>query len=228
ATEAPAVDPAAGGAEAAEGTPATAEPAEPAPSGDIVTLNNGHQYRGLQVLRSTASEVLLEVTETVTIKVPRRQIKSIEYDDVDPVKEREKAKAAKAAAETAGLTLLAGQKIPPELQKVLGTDISSILVSTDPRDLNDVIGDLNTQLGQVMEVDAPVMNLPSDQRQWTITPRPGMTLGMLLQDEFVKSFPNLAMVIRGGKLLLTDKESALKILETEGTGAPAAPEAPAP
>ncbi|MDZ4859792.1 MAG: hypothetical protein SGI88_12495 [Candidatus Hydrogenedentes bacterium] len=203
--------------EAAEATAAPAEiSVEEEPQGDVITLNNGHEYRGLQVIRSTASEIILEVTEEVSIKVPRRQIRSVQYDNINPIEERAKAKLAQETAAAAGITLLSGQKVSTELQKVLNTDISAPPIVADKRDLVDIIGDVNKRVNNVIVVDKPVLDLPIENRQWTLTARPGMTLAMLLQEEFVKAFPDLAMLIRDEKLLLTSKTVALEILGTEG------------
>jgi hypothetical protein len=212
---------------------ATPPPAEPekvdlGPPGDLVTLKSGHVYRGLQVVKSNAAEVLLEVTPEVTISVPRRQIVTIEYDDIDPIMEREKRKAAEKAAAEVTTALFPAQKVPQALLNKLGADISTPQIVFDKRDLVEAVAELNKlpQVSGIIEIDKPISSLPQDKRQWTYSSRPGVTLALAL-DAMKKSFPNIATVIRNDKLVITDVETAQKLI-TSPEPAPPAAAPPAP
>lgn len=221
-------------AESAPSVPATPKESDLGPPGDLVTLKGGRVYRGFQVVKSSSAEVVLEVTPEVTISIPRRQILSIEYDNIDPVVEREKRKAAQAAASAATMALLSGQKVPPDIQAKLNADISDPPIHYDKRDISDAIGDLNMHAGVagVLEVDKPVLDMPADQRQWTFASTPGTTLAVALE-ALKNSFPKIATVIRNGKIVITDEETARQILATQesappepGAAQPGAPAAP--
>lgn len=211
--------------------PAPDEKTPEGPPGDVVTLKNGRQYRGFQVLRATAAEVELEVTETVTIKIPRRQIVSIAYDEIDPVAEREKKKSQDAAG-GATAALLSGQRVSPELQKKLEKNISEPPLTVDKRDLVDVVNDLNPRTDNALEVAQPVKDLPAEKRVWSFSTKPGMTLDALLKEEFAKSFPHLATLYQNDKVVITTRDAALFILTAENNknaaAPPPAPEAAAP
>jgi hypothetical protein len=191
----------------------------------LITFKNGRVYRGFQVVRSSSSEIELEVTPEVTIRVPRRQIVSIAFDDIDPVVEREQRKAAEAAASEATMRLLSGQKVPPALQAKLSADISNPPMNYDKRDIVDAVGELNKlpAIAGLLELDKPVLNMPTEQRQWTFASAPGTTLAAALE-ALKKSIPGIATVIRDDKLLITDEKTARDIVTTQE--APAAPPAP--
>ena len=224
ATEPPAVDAAA---------PAAAAPpseVDLGPPGDLVTLKGGRVYRGFQVVKTSSSEIELEVTSEVTIKIPRRQIVSIEYDDIDPVLEREKRKAAESAAEAASSALVSGQKVPPAIQAKLRADISIPPIKFEKRDLVEAIGELNVHsaVSGLLELDKPVLKMPEAERQWTFASTPGISLAAALE-AMKESFPGLATIIRNDKLLITDEKTAREILSLQAPPpAPVEPAAPAP
>ena len=238
------------------GTPATegvaapqAAPAAPESTGspgDVINLKSGRVYRGFQVLSSSSSEVLLEVTPGVTLTIPRRQIVSIDYDTIDPAVEAEKRKAAQEAAAKAATELLSGQKVSPAIQAKLAADISETPIKVTNALIGDVIVQLNkvAQVGGLIEVDKVLRKLPVEQRQWTFETTPGMTLASALEN-LKKALPNLATVIRDDKLVITDQATARQLLGGDaaatqpgaapapgapaaGQPAPAAPAAPAP
>ena len=187
--------------------------AELGPPGDLVTLKSGRVYRGFQVLNSSSAEIELEVTEGVTIKVPRRQIVTIDYDNVDPVLEREKKMAAVTAASEAATRLLSGQKVPPQIQTKLGADVSAPPISYDKRDIQDAVAELNKhpKVDNLLEVDRPILGRPADQKQWTYSAPPGTTLAGVLEG-LKRSMPGVATVIRNNKVLITDEKTALEIV----------------
>ncbi|MCC6794231.1 MAG: hypothetical protein IT366_03870 [Candidatus Hydrogenedentes bacterium] len=236
--DAPPADAAAKPPAAADAAPAETVPApttaDLGPPGDLVTLKSGRVYRGFQVVNSSSAEVELEVTEDVTIKVPRRQIVSIQYDEIDPIVEREKKKAAAAAASEATMRLLSGQKVPPQIQTKLAADVSAPSISYDKRDIQDAVSELNKhpKIDNLLEVDKPILSRPPDQKQWTYSAPPGTTLAGVLEG-LKKAVPGVATVIRNNKVLITDEKTALEIvtaadpqaaIPTTGTapGAPAA------
>lgn len=213
--------PAADSAPSAPAAPAPPKESDLGPPGDVVTLKGGRVYRGFQVVKSSSAEVVLEVTPEVTISIPRRQIVSIEYDNIEPAVEREKRKAAQAAASAATMALLSGQKVPPEIQTKLNADISDPPIHYDKRDISDAIGELNMHaaVAGVLEVDKPVLDMPADQRQWTFSSTPGTTLAVALE-ALKNSLPKIATVIRNGKIVITDEETARQILATQEPAAP--------
>lgn len=221
--------PASADAAAPSETPPAPTAAELGPPGDLVTLKNGRVYRGFQVLNSSSAEVELEVNEGVTIKVPRRQIVSIQMDDIDPLLEREKKKAAEAAATESTMRLLSGQKVPPQIQTKLAADVSAPSISYDKRDIQDAIAELNKhpKVDNLLEVDKPILSRPPDQKQWTYSAPPGTTLAGVLEG-LKKSMPGVATVIRNNKVLITDEKTALEIVTAADPQAAPAPTPPAP
>ena len=227
--DASAKPPASADAAAPAETPPAPTAAELGPPGDLVKLKSGRVYRGFQVVNSSSAEIELEVTEGVTIKVPRRQIVTIEMDDIDPAVEREKKKAAEAAAKDATMRLLSGQKVPPQIQTKLAADVSAPPISYDKRDIQDAVAELNKhpKVDNLLEVDKPILSRPPDQKQLTYSAAPGTTLAGVLEG-LKKAMPGVATVIRNNKVLITDEKTALEIVTAaDPQAAGAAPATPA-
>ncbi|NUM54608.1 MAG: hypothetical protein HUU46_13260 [Candidatus Hydrogenedentes bacterium] len=224
----PAPGPATDAAPAPAAPPAPSE-SELGPPGDLVTLRNGRVYRGFQVVKSTSAEVVLEVTPEVTISIPRRQIVSIDYDDIDPVVEREKRKAAEEAAEQATMALLSGQKVSPAIQSKLRSDISVPPIKFEARDLGEAIAEINKHpaVNGLLILDKPVLNFPEEERKWTFETKPGISLAAAIE-LLRKSNPKIFTFIRDDRLVITDEKTAKDFLSVQQPPAPPAGDAPAP
>jgi len=81
---------------------ADAEPG-PALEGDVITLKSGKRLAGVQVLRETPMGVQVEFLPGVApLEIPRKQVASIDYDDIDPLKQRRR-KPSKAELREQGV-----------------------------------------------------------------------------------------------------------------------------
>ncbi|MBX7256386.1 MAG: hypothetical protein K1Y02_08495 [Candidatus Hydrogenedentes bacterium] len=218
-----------------EGAAAAEAEAQPVPlKGDILHMKNGKVISGFQVLRETASSYVLEVVsgDDITLEVPRRQVTSVDYDDIDP-------NAPKPAAdENSGereLVSISGQKVTPELQEKLSADISTPPLSFADADLVDILNDVSKRVDGVLSVDQSVVALPPADRKWTVDVKPQTTLIQFLRDDLIAKFPALELVLLTDKTVIATKEGAEKLRSEnkppaeEAKPAEGAPkEAPAP
>ncbi|HEO72274.1 MAG TPA: hypothetical protein ENN80_13520, partial [Candidatus Hydrogenedentes bacterium] len=83
----PAPAPAAQAVEAEAPTPPSPEPPPRNTSGDIIYIKGGSSLSG-QVVDRDPLTVYLEVAPGVRLSVPRKQIETIEYDDITPARLR--------------------------------------------------------------------------------------------------------------------------------------------
>lgn len=202
--------------------------AELGPPGDLVTLTTGKVYRGFQVVKSSSAEVELEVTTDVSIKIPRRLIASVKFDDIDPTVEREKRKAAEQAATKATMALLSGQKVSPAIQDKLKSDISSPPIKFESKELSEAIAELNKHPGVngLLVLDQPVANFPEEERKWTFESTPGISLAAAI--EILRNTnPKIFTFIRDDKLVITDEKTAKDFLSVQQPPADQSPP-PAP
>jgi hypothetical protein len=229
-----------GAAKPAEGSNAAA-PAEEAPAvaplkGDILHMKNGKTISGFQVLRETSAVYVLEVVEgeDITLEVPRRQVVSIDYDDIDP--NAPKPPAASAAGGEPELVSISGQKVTPELQEKLSMDISSPSLEYTDTDLVQILKDVGERVNGSLAVDQSVVDMLPTDRIWTVTVKPGTTLIQFLREDLKAKFESLEWVLLTDKVVIATKEGAEKLRSenkpAEGAspqpGAPAEGAAPAP
>ncbi len=209
----------------------TASPAEPgatpgeAPQllpGDVITLKNGSVLSGVQVLKKTPTDYEVEILEgSVTLSIPRDQVKSIEYDAKEPSEDR-----ARGIDNTGKKTPseFPGQRISPALSAKLGADLSDQPIVYENADLVDVMNDLSKRTSIAIEVGQPALDIPADQRKWSFQTQPGKTtLFNLLRDAMPNRFPSLEAVFAFDKILVTSREAAQTLNK-----APSESSAPAP
>ena len=200
--------------------------------GDTVILKSGAQLRGVQVLSRTASEVEVDVGAGVRVTIPRRQIQDIKYDDIEP---RRGSQGVDASSQKADI--FPGNKLKPEVSEKLTAPMKEP-VKYENVDLVKVLAELSQRFGVTIIVDDPVKSLPENERLWTLETKPDANLTGVLQDEFLRKFPALAVVYQYDKLLVTTKERAAALTAQEpsqaptppleaGTPRPAPPQAPA-
>ena len=205
-----------------------AKPAPPPeePRGDVITFTSGARLKGVQVVKRSASDVEVDVGGGVSLTIPRKQIKDIQFDKIEPTSVRPAAGApGQKEAE-----VIPGNKLKPEVSDKLTSPLPEP-IKQEKADLITIVSNLSERLGITIVVDDPVKNLPAKDRVWAFETKPGQNLMELLQEDLLKQFKNLAVVFQFDKLLLTTKEKASEMAAKEapqGQQPPAAGAAAAP
>jgi hypothetical protein len=175
----------------------TVVPEPEKPSGDRLTLKSGQVIEGLQILRENSAFYVLEIIEGITLDIPRRQVVSIEYDDIDPILGNRKP------------TMIRGQRLSDRLETVLDTDISDPPFEYQNADLIQVLNDIRSRVQGSLTLDPSIEDsMPPATRAWTVSSEPGLTLGTLLRKELLVEFPDLVMVFENDAIVLTTKAAA--------------------
>lgn len=201
-------DPDAPSEPAAEG-PAEVVNVEPvpepeAPRGDVLTLKSGQVIEGLQILRENSAFYVMQITDTITLDIPRRQVVSVEYDDYDPRSGPQKP------------TMIPGQRLSDQLEAVLEKDISEPPFSYNNADLIQVLTDIGARVEGSLILDPSIAQTISPaSRAWTVASEPGMTLGSLLRKALFVEFPEIIMVFENDAIVLTTKTAASAEAETQ-------------
>ena len=176
--------------------------------GDIVTLKSGAVIKGGQVVRGATMDLLVEfVGGAVTLRIPRKHVASVVYDDVNPVRDRRRRQAL--LRKQSKFTVIQGQKVSDELRtKLLATDVADSPLKYEEEDLVDVLKSLSERFDVPIFIGEPVMAIPPEERKWTFQAKPETNLSSLLSDELLKDFDNLQVVYQYDKVLVTTREAA--------------------
>jgi hypothetical protein len=210
-----------------KGAPEEGKPG-PAPidlKGDEIALKSGAVLKGVQVFRRGPTDIEVEVIPGVTLRIPRKQIVDIKYDDVEPTGLRQPG--ASAPAQKIG-NLIPGKELKPELaEKLMSPLPAEPPIKYENTDLVTIFGDLGQRLGITIVVDDAVKALPPGSRLWGFEAKAGTSLMALLQDDFLRKFRNLGVVYQYDKLLVTTKEKADALAAQEASPPTSPPAGPA-
>ncbi len=191
--------------------PAGASPGE-AQQGDVILLENGSQMDGVQVVRENPVSYVVEIVEGVTMELPRTQVKSIVYDDIDPLAERLRRARERASGESDEIL---AQKLDPAFNEKLNDPYDAPLDYVD-MDMIEIVQRLAERKAFTVEVSDAVKGLPPAERQWTVRQEPGVTTLQVLRNPFQERFPNLRVRYEFNKVRIVTAEEAKAVNEEEG------------
>ncbi len=214
------------------------DPAAPAPrpapqnllppltGGDKVYMVSGTVVTGVQVLRSTPRYYEIEMVEgQPPLQIPRRQVKNVEYDDIDPARDRLRREMFPEEQE---VTIASGERVTGALRDKLMAPVSAELLSYIDQDLVKVLDDIRTKTQTKLQIDPSIEEKPASQRRWSVEIPPDKTLMALLREDLVGAIKYAEVVFEADTILVLTKEAA-KARQAASTAANApAAGAPAP
>jgi len=183
-------------------SPAPAAAATPAKEeGDVITLKSGAVMKGVQVIRRTPVELLVQVTDDVTLSIPQKQVANVKLDSIDPVNvTRQKTDSTPQEG-----SLIPGDKLSPQLHEKMVAPIPAPPLKFENQDFVVILDDLSKRIGVPIEIDEKVKSLPEDQRKWTYEAKADTTPMAFLQEGLLKQFKNLSMELRFDRIVVTMK-----------------------
>lgn len=200
-----------------------AETAEPGPpsvpakskTGDILTLVDGTVVDGVQIVRVSPKEYVVEIIEGVTLAIPRNQVKSVKQDNISSLDLR-KMRAQAAARESS--SLIPGMQFAGKLTE----DISKPPKTFVNEDLQVVLEQMGERAGVQVVIDESVNELPPAERTWSYRcdGNERVTLFSLLKDELPKRFPDLEALYHEDKVIVATKEAVPALKEKGATEIP--------
>jgi len=203
-------EPASAGGDASA-TPSDA-PKAPAVPGDVLVLKSGTQMTGVQVLRETPQFYEVEVVKGVKIQVPRRQVESVIYDDVDPTRD---ARMKELFPEQQEVTIESGERVTRGLSDKLTAPVSTEPLNYQDKDFVEILNELKTKLGLNLKIDQAILDRHPRTGNWTVKTDPSRTLLAFLREDLAKKFNYLTVTFEGDKILIKAKEPA----QNENAGA---------
>lgn len=185
----------------APGEEAAPAPA-PAPSGDVVTMKNGKVLQGVQVVSETPMKVTVQVVPGVDpIEIPRKQVVSIDYDDLRPEDIKEGAPAAGAALPPG----MRKGETSSELSQKLGKPVTEEDLKVQQRDVVEVLTEFANKVEVPIEMQPEVQKLPPVERRWNGTITGGTSLMSVLLEALPKDFPQLEAEITADRVIIKMK-----------------------
>ena len=168
--------------------------------GDVIELKSGRKLEGLYVVRTTLTEYVVSVYEGVTIRIPRSQVASVEYDTRHPANVGEE--------EDGEVGVLPGARISRELNAQLTQPIFHESRRYESADLLDIVEELREETDVRLKVASEVEDaLSREEREWTIRLDEDTTLLGLLRGPFSERFPQLVVNYEYDEAVITTREA---------------------
>ena len=193
-----------GGDAAAPDAPPPPPPPPPEPTGDTIILKSGRMLEGFQIERETPVYYVIELIpgKSLTLRLPRSQVESVEYDNFDPRRDRD-ALGGQASRKP---VLLPSREIPETLAAKLNAGISGPPMRFEEKDILDAIREISERTGVTITAEDAVAALPQEARLWTYETAPGSTVLALLE-AMDRQLEAVDVAYRGDSVVLVAKKA---------------------
>jgi len=191
-------------------------------SGDVITLKSGRTLEGFQILEETPTDYVVDILDgTITLNIPRRQVVSVIYDDVDPGNPHSRM----FRSEDDRPRWIAARKLPelpPETLRKLRKNIGEpSLDAYEGKDIVEVLGEVAKRADLPIECGQAVLKMPPETRVWTGHIGPNTPLLTFLQEDLPK-WKAFDWLYVKGRIVVTTPAEAKRLRSTLGaTGTPA-------
>jgi hypothetical protein len=163
-------------------------PSPAAAAGDVITLSSGKQLSGVQVLRSSPTTVEIQVLEGLEpLKLPRNQVLSIVYDDIDP----NRASRDKKDGADIKPTIMPGAPVDAKFLEKLKAPLSNEELTYEVDDYTRIFEKLSKKAEVKITFDKTVKQLPPKARKWKLTIPPNTSIESVLQGKLLTEFTSL-------------------------------------
>lgn len=186
--------------------------------GDIITLKTGTTLSSVQVLKETPLMVVVQIREGVPpLNIPRRQVVSIKYDDIDPNKQPKPLAPSPQASEG---DMFKAEELSPEFHRKITAPLSDQVISFKDAYCLQVLEKLGQQAGITLEIGEPAKQAIPKEPVCSFEVKPGTSLLSFIQDLFIGAYPELKAFYPFDKIVMTTKAAAAP------SGVPVVPKAP--
>lgn len=172
--------------------------------GDVIVMKTGRVMGGVQILRTTPLLYEVEIIEGLApMKIPRRHVELVEFDDVDPLRDRRHD----ALRPPTDIELVAdGILFDPEFETKLTAPVPGSPLDYKAKDYLNIFEELAKKCKVTIEIDKSLKTLIETDRQWTIKITPEMTLFDVLSMHWDKKFETGKITWKNDRVILSKKE----------------------
>lgn len=197
---------------AGTGADASGEPAQNdaleaarARGGDVLIMKSGAILGGVQILRSSPLNYYVELLPGMEpMVIPRRQVTKVEYDDIDPLRERRRRKSVPKPEDE---LMADGKELDPDFVEKLRKPIPGAPLEFNREDYVRVFAELSKKTKVVIVIDESLRLQPPATRLWTIKITPEMRLMDILQKKWAETFKSGKVTYELNKVVLKNKEA---------------------
>lgn len=172
--------------------------------GDIIYFKSGKKMSGVQVLRELPDKIEVQVSEnTEPLLLPRRLIKSIEYDNIDPLKEKRQKDLL--SSQKPDENVIPGEELSQEFNQKMRIPLSDTVISYKDEGLLKILGELTQKAGVTLEIDESIRTIPPEERKKSFEIPAGTSLYKFLQTDFAVACPNIQITYKYDKIYISLK-----------------------
>jgi len=192
--------------------------------GDVIYLKSGKKITGVQVLRELPDKIEVQVNEKIEpMTLPRRMVKSIEYDNIDPLREKHQKEILSKQQQSEDI--IPGEELSQDFNQKMRAPLSDQTISYNNEGLLKILGELTQKAGVKLEVDQSIQTIPQRERKKSFEIPAGTSLYKFLQTDFAAAFPNISITYKYDKIYISLKNSGAP--EVPAPAPPQPPDAPA-
>lgn len=181
-------------------------PAPKTHEGDVLYLKSGMVMSGVQILKSTPFFYEVQLVEGVDpLRINRKQVLRVEYDDIDPARERIRKLLFPSTEE---VTLATGERVSRGLMEKLSGPVNAAPLLYDAVDFITILKEVTGRLKVKLTIHPSVENKLPRQRLWTLTTKPDKTLMSLLREDLQNQFKFVEVMFEYDTIVVLTKEAA--------------------
>lgn len=178
--------------------------------GDIIYFKSGKKMSGVQVLRELPDKIEVQVSENVEpLLLPRRLIKSIEYDNIDPLKEKRQKEVL--SSQQSNDNIIPGEELSQEFNQKMRTPLSDSVISYKDEGFLKILGELTKKIGVTLEIDESIKTIPPEERKKSFEISAGTSLYKFLQTDFATACPNIQITYKYDKIYVSLKNPSISL-----------------
>ena len=180
--------------------------APPAYEGDVIYLRSGSIMSGVQILRSTVLFYEVQLVQGVDpLLIPRKQVDRVEYDDIDPARDRIRERLQPKRDE---VSLASGEQVSRGLMEKLSAPLSETPLEYVRTDLVTVLEEIAERLQVKLKIHPSIRNRQANRRMWTLNTTPETTLMSLLREDLLNQFKFAEVLFEYDTIVVLTKEAS--------------------
>jgi hypothetical protein len=185
--------------------------------GDIIVMKSGAIMSGVQILRSTPRHYEVHLSDDVEpLKINRRLVQSVEYDDIDLIKIKRREDMFPDVAKELGMD---GEELSPTLLRKLKTPITDVELAFEETDYLQILNTFIETKKIPLQIHDSVNNLKPEKRVWSVMLDKRLSLVHFLQKNLLKDFPNLHCKYELNSILLMTQKARENMENAEAEAA---------
>ena len=170
---------------------------------------------GVQILRSTPLFYEVQLVPGVEpLLIPRKQVERVEYDEIDPARNRIRERLFPQRDE---VSLASGEQVSRGLMEKLSAPVSATAIAYNRRDFVAILEEIEERLRVKLTIHPSIRNMQASGRLWTFNTTPETTLMSLLREDLLNRFKFVEVLFEYDTIVVLTKEAAKnrKAIEAE-------------